>query len=500
MSIDSGKKTGLLGLDVGTTSTKAVLFDPAGNELVRAVSRPYTNLTPKTGWVEQDPEEIWQAVLDVLRQIAATADGKFKYWAICMAVQSGSVLPADHSGKPIYPLITWMDGRTDQLVSTWKKEGLQEKVRPISGWSLYPGLPLPTIAWLHENDPDTYKKAQHYFSLNDFITFRLTGKQTTNPSNAGGMQLVDIPTGEWSQPLCSLAHITPLQLSKIEPAGTVIGKIQRNLCNTIGISENSVLVNGGHDQVITALGLGINDPGKFLLACGTAWVYTGVATSPEVDKLPSTLDLNIHVPPNRWTISQSLGGLGASLEWWVQQAWHGARSERFANLDADLKKSHTQPGLFFIPMTGGHDDPATTRPGGFSGLTLSHQRADMAHAVMESAGFELCWALQELRSAGHPVNQLWMVGGAANSEHWPTILANITGIPISLPAYDNWPALGAALLAGVGVGVFDDIGGGLENFGKLANTIDPDQKLRGYYEDQFASYQQTVTKMHDLRN
>jgi xylulokinase len=491
-------KTALLGLDIGTTSTKAVLFDETGTELGRATSKSYRNITPYPGWVEQDPEEVWQAVLSALRGVMAPAGKAIQVAGICMAAQSGSLLPADQQGNPVYNLITWMDGRTEALVDDWKATGIQEQVKPVSGWSLYPGLPLPAIAWLRENDPETFAAAQHYFSVNDFIAHRLTGEMVSNPSNGGGMQLVDIHTADWNTDLCKLAGITPQQLSNIQPAGSIIGEIKPEICAATGISLGTVLVNGGHDQGITALGLGVIDPGKLLLACGTAWVFTGVTDSPDMNQFPPSLDLNFHIPPHRWTFSQSLGGLGASLEWWINQAWTGNRKERFAALNAELSTSQPNPNLFFIPLTGGHDDPATTRPGGFVGLQLAHRRGDMARAIMESAGYELRWALTELKKAKMPIERLWMVGGAANSPHWPAILANITGIPIRLPSYDNWPALGAALLAGVGVGSFENIGAGLTHFGKLVTDIEPDDDWVTFYTENFAAYQAACTQVRQI--
>ncbi len=490
-------KTALLGLDIGTTSTKAVLFDENGAELARAASQPYRNLTPHPGWVEQAPEELWQAVLKALTGVMAQVEN-VQVAAVGMAAQSGSLLPADERGQPVSNLITWMDGRTDDLVNRWKAEALQEKVKPISGWSLYPGLPLPTIAWMRENALDRFTAARYFFSVNDFIAHRLTGERVHNPSNAGGMQLVDIRSGDWSAELCGLAGIDPGQLSPIRAAGNIIGPIRLEVCAQTGLTPGARLVNGGHDQVITALGLGITDPGKLLLACGTAWVFTGVSGAPELNRIPASLDLNFHVPPQRWTISQSLGGLGASLEWWLAQVWTGARRERFAALDREL--ADTQPGgpLCFIPLTGGHTDPATTRPGGFTGLQLAHTRANMARAIMESAGYELRWALDALKAAQMPVERLWMVGGAANSPHWPQILANITGIPIQLPDYDNWPALGAALLAGVGVGIFDDIPAGLAHFEKPTAEILPDTDQVRFYSDQFAAYQAACAQVWQI--
>lgn len=487
-------KEALLGLDVGTSSTKALLFDEAGAGLASSTSPPYRNQTPHPGWVEQDPEALWQAVLSAVRGVMAQVGKDVRVRALCMAAQSGSLLPVDAGGRPAYPLITWMDGRTERLAQQWREEGIGEQIKSISGWSLHPGLCLLTVAWLRQHDPATFAAARRYFSVNDFIAHRLTGQACTNPSNAGGMHLADVNTGRWSEALCALAGISPEQLSPIRPSGAIIGEMTPDACRATGLPAGTVLVNGGHDQGCTALGLGVTAPGKVLLACGTAWVITGVTDGRRLSHLPEALDVNFHPAPGRWTISRSLGGLGASLEWWVQQAWRGiadqvSRPEMYAALDEALAR--TKPGcggLFFLPLTGGHDDPGTTRPGGFVGLQLGHTRADMARAILEGAAFELRWALDNICEVGLPVEKMWMVGGAAGSPFWPRILADVTGVPMRLPLHENWPALGAAVLAGVGSGLFTSLEDGLARFRKPAEDVLPDERLSGLYDESFESY------------
>ena len=484
----------LMGIDVGTTSTKVVLFDQNGAEIARATSRPYQNFTPRSGWVEQNPEELWQALLSTIRDSLQSTKDDIHVTAICMAVQSGSLIPVDSNGQPVYPLITWLDGRAEEVVNEWKADGIQNWVKPLSGWSLYPSLCLPTIAWLHKNNPDVTRATAFYFSLNDFLAFRLTGKMVTNPSNAGGMQLLDIQSAKWSDELCELAGITRSNLSEILPSGAVIGELLPEICSITGLKTGTPLVNGGHDQVCTALGLGIIEPGKILLACGTAWVFTGVLSSADMTSLPASLDLNFHAIPERWTLSQSLGGLGASFEWWFQKSFFGeiaqnSRSHTFSQLNAEMSQTEFIQDLFYLPMTGGHSDPATTRRGGFFGLQLGHTRADIARSVMEGAGYELRWALEPVIKAGIPVEKLWMVGGAAQSEIWQSILSNITGIPICIPEYDNWPALGAAILAGVGANVFSDIQNGLKVFAKSEKMLYPDETLKTKYALKYLAYQ-----------
>lgn len=490
----------LLGVDIGTTSTKAALFDAHGRELARASSSPYHLHTPQPGWIEQDPEELWQALLSVLQTIAQKTPTGTSIRALCLACQSGSLIPADEAGQPVYPMISWMDGRTAALVKEWRASGIGEWVKPISGWSLYPGLCLPTIAWLKQNSPQVFASAAHYFSANDFLIYRLTGRRVTNPSNAGGMQLVDLRTGRWNDRLCGLAGIPSGNLSEIQASGSVIGTLCKQAAQITGLSEDLLVVNGGHDQGCTALGLGITQPGKILLACGTAWVFTGVLTEVSPHDLPPQLDRNFHAIPDRWTLSQSLGGLGASVEWWVTRAADPqvSRVEQYKTFDREIESARFGESCFFIPLSGGHDDPATTRCGAFAGLRLDHTRSEMGRSILESAGYELRWAFDQVRAGGQPIEEVWMVGGAARSPHWPAILADITQATIQLPQYDNWPAAGAAVLAGLGTGLFTSPEAGAARFHQTGQSIPPAPDRSARYQELFETYQHYVRKLTAL--
>ena len=489
---------GILGLDVGTSSTKALLFDHTG--AIRGEARAaYPLSTPRPGHVEQDPEALWRALLRTVQEATAQAP-ELRVRALALAAQSGSLLLADQAGRPLTPFITWMDGRSAPLVERWRRQGKEAQVRAISGWSLHPGLGLPTLAWLREERPELLARARRILSVNDFLVHRLTGRFVANPSNAAGLQLLDVRTGQWSPELCALAGVSLEQLSPVQPSGAAIGPLLPDVARATGLPPDALVVNGGHDQACTALALGITEPGRFLLACGTAWVLTGATDRPDPPGLPATLDVSGHVLPQRWTVSRSLGGLGASLEWWVSQAWQGvdpargpSREARFAALDRELAR--TQPGsrgLLFLPMTGGHGDPSTSRAGGFLGLGLEHSRGEMARAILEGGAYELAWALEPVRAAGLPVEALWMVGGGARSTLWPSILADVTGLPIHLPSGEQWPALGAALLAGAGSGLFPSPEAKLSQAPGMVRTVRPEPGRVREYREGFARYRAAV--------
>ncbi|MCL4505923.1 MAG: FGGY family carbohydrate kinase [Chloroflexi bacterium] len=485
-----GVQDAIIGLDIGTTNAKAAIFNLAGVEL--ASSEAFYGLSaPQPGWAEQNPADVWHAVTRVLRAAIQAAGESLHTIALAVASQSGSLVPADRDGVPIYPSITWMDGRTESLVQEWMAEDFQSRVRAISGWNIHPGLPLATIAWLRRNNPALHAAVGRWLCMNDYIVHQLTGQFITNPSNAGVTQLMDAASATWSAELCEMAGAHPAQFSAIQPSGTSIGLVVSEVCRETGLSPDTLVINGGHDQSCTAMALGVLEPGQVLLASGTSWVVTGVVGGAIVSDIPAELDLNFHVVPNRWTISQSLGGLGASLEWLVRECWQetGDRDNRFAAMDTEL--ASTSPGcsgLIFAPVAGGHAAPAGMQRGGFVNLQLGHTRAHMARAVLEGAAYELRLALERMQTDAMRIDSLWMVGGATRSTYWPAIVADITGYPLRVTQSSQLPAVGAAILAGAGAGVYATVNEAQQRIRQPEQSYLPDRSNRRCYNNHYAEY------------
>ncbi|MGC8781598.1 MAG: xylulokinase, partial [Anaerolineae bacterium] len=440
----------ILGVDIGTTSTKAIAFDARGAEVASA-SRSYGLLTPRPGWVEQDAGQVWQALLEVLRAVAARAPGR-RIVALALAVPAGSIIPADAAGNPVHPIITWLDHRADGLVAGWQRDGTAERIRQRSGWHPSPGLPLPVIAWLRSERPDVHARARRYLGVADFLIHRLTGRLATDLSAACEMLLVGADTAEWDAELCAIGGVAPAMQAGLGWAGRIIGPIAREVAAATGLPADTLVVAGGADQQCACLGMGMAAPGRVALATGTAWVITTVTDTPQLERIPPTMDLSFHVVPGRRTLSRFLGGFGATVDWWLAQTWQPPdraqawpAGELYPYLNAAVSESAPgSRGLLFTPLGGPSQVPGAAAGGVLAGLQLAHTRGDMARAILEGCGFEVRWALAELRSGGLATSELWIAGGAAASPVWPQILADIGGVPVVLADYGSWAALGAA--------------------------------------------------------
>ncbi|MBN1581090.1 MAG: hypothetical protein JXA89_10335 [Anaerolineae bacterium] len=484
----------LLGLDVGTTATKAVAFDLKGR-IAASASYRYGLIAPREGWVEQDPEELWRGVVGVCRAIVAQIDPGDRIVALSQSSQAGTTIPVDEQGSPTYSAISWMDQRAECESLRVREQFGGDSIRTTTGWALSNGLPLQHIAWLRANRPTVFAATHHVLFVNDFIARRLAGRLCMNPSDAGITQLMNIAEGDWDERLLALAGITRDRLSPIHPSGAVIGPVTAEASAATGLPPELLVVNGAHDQYCAAVGSGVTRPGGVLLSCGTAWVILAVPENREAG-LHSGMAVSRHAVEGRWGAIRSLGGVGASLEWFADQIWQADAAQKdrarlYGTIDTGVARSPAGArGVLFYPLSGGHD-LANAGKGGFANLGLLHSRDDMARAVMEGVAFELRWAMDEIAEKGIRVAEFKMVGGAAESAVWPRIVADVTGVPVTLPTARQAAARGAAILAGVGAGLFDDVETGFGTFRGAEMQVCSDQKQRRLYKVTFVSYQKT---------
>jgi sugar (pentulose or hexulose) kinase len=492
----------VVGLDVGTSAMKGVLYALDGAELF-ATQQSYRLATPRPGWVELDAEALWQAAVTVLRTIAAATPKDIHIAGLALAAQAGSTVPVDSHGKPLAAMITWLDRRADELVSIWQADGMAEDIRRRSGWHPHAGLSIASIAWLVHNAPNVAARAHRFLDAQDYLLLRLTGRAVTDRSAGGVTALVDQATGAWSEELCDLAGIRLAHLPELTLAGTAAGPLLPEVRQATGLPADTRVVVGGHDQSCAALGMGVAAAGEVMLAAGTAWVITALTDAVAVAQIPEQMDLNFHVAPAMRTVSRLLGGFGATVEWWLNVVWGSegetpemSRAARYAALDRTLRAS--QPGahdLLFLPLGGSPQVAPRQGLGGFVGLRLDHTRADMARAILEGVAFEVRWALDALAEAGLGAERMWLSGGAARSPVWPAILADVTGRPLLVAAAAGWPARGAALLAAAGVGLGGRMGRAAVLWRESLRRIEPDLGLAILYDDRYRRYRDMVDRL-----
>jgi xylulokinase len=252
-----------------------------------------------------------------------------------------------------------MDGRAQEEANRVRAEWGEELIRTVTGWPLLSGLPLQHIAWFKQNCPAEFATTRHFLFVNDFISLRLTGRLCMNPSDASITQLLNLATSDWDERLLDTAGIERGQLSPIRASGDVVGHLSEAASQVTGLSPDTLVINGAHDQYCAAIGTGVTRPGRTLLSCGTAWVMLAVPESLEVG-LRSSMAISCHAILGRWGAIRSLGVVGTSLEWLLDHVWGGQDAgEKRAELYAVINQgvARTAPGaggLLFFPLAGGH--------------------------------------------------------------------------------------------------------------------------------------------------
>ena len=485
----------LLGLDVGTTATKALLLNVEG-EAVASASYSYGLITPREDWVEQDPEELWRAVVATCRKVLERVSPRDRVLALSISAQAGTTIPMDAHGRPVCNAISWMDHRAHQQAEQVRRAIGDGKVYEVSGWQLGDGLPLLHISWLRQCAPEIFASARYFLFVNDFIVYKLTGQLCMDPSDAGITQLYNIAEGRWDEDMLEIAGIEPDQLSPMQDSGVVVGQLTAESSRETGLPQSVLVINGAHDQYCAALGAGVLKPGDVMLSCGTAWVILCLTEQLSLDP-KRRLSISRHAIPSKWGALKSMGGVGACMEWFLHNLWMGAatRSDLYAELN---RCANSVPpgsrGLIFLPSSGGYGRGSR---GAFIGLTLSHSRGDMARAVMEGIAFELRWMMEIVREAGVESRQLRMVGGAAASPVWPKIVADTMHLPVVLPSATQAASCGAALLAGVGSGAFPSPEAGYQILSGQETRLEPDRENSKRYDELFGIYRAASQQMHD---
>jgi xylulokinase len=487
-------KDAILGIDIGTSSVKVIAFDLAGAEVASA-GQSYPLLTPEPGWVEQDPEGVWQALVLALKDIGAQTEGH-RILALAIAAQAGSIIATDLAGDPVYPMITWLDTRSQDLTREWQADGTAATIRRLSGWHPFAGLPLPSIGWLRRHRPDVHAAARRYLGPADFAIHRLTGRFATDLSAASEILLVDIRTGEWSPALCEIGGVDASRQSEIGWAGRRVGALTPEIARLTGLAAGTPVIAGGNDQPCAGLGMGMTAPGKVMLSTGTAWVLMSVVETDTVAGVPEWVNLYYHAVPGQRLGGQLVGGFGATIDWWVKQSFaaEGADAQDLAahypalNAAAAASPAGSR-GLLFLSLSGPSQIPNAQPGGGFYGLELLHTRADMSRAVLEGCAFEVRWALDELRAVNVPVDELWLAGGANRSPVWSQILADVCAIPILVAADTDWAAVGAAALAAWGIGAFASLDQAITALQPTHRRLEPDPERSRLYAEQLQLYQ-----------
>ena len=481
----------VVGVDVGTTAVKAVVVDSEG-AVVGAAEEHYALSSPRDGWVEQEPDDWWRLLARCTRAATADLDAS-AVRGLALSTQGDTSFPVDERSRPLRPAITWLDTRAREEVAEL------ERALPAEEWYRITGSRLGAYAaalrgpWLRKHEPDVWARTRRIAMVADWLNERLCGRAALDVPNASRTVLLDIVSRRWSPELMAAAELDTSLWPEVVPSGEALGTLTPQAAEELGLSTDTVVVAGGHDQTCAAVGAGVLDPGDVLLSCGTAWVVLAALAEPT---LPPGREMQIycHAAPGR---SAALGAYaGGSVLNWLRDGVLGGVEQGvpFEMLDQLAADAPPRSPLLFLPHFYGRTLQAQAARGSIIGLTLHHELGHIVRALHEGVALETRANLDVLRRIGAPVRALRMIGGGAKSRVWPQIVADACGVPVALPEVREAAAYGAALLAGVTVGLFADLASAAARV-PTRSVAEPDAERSPYYEELFALFQSSFDEL-----
>ena len=491
-------KSYFLGIDISTTSSKALLIDEAGR-VVAVASAPHTLQTPRPLWSEQDPHEWWQAVCasirTVLKQAGALADSVA---AIGLTGQMHGLVLLDEAGQVLRPAILWNDQRTQAQCDEIHSVFGREKFIQITGNVALTGFTAPKILWVKENEPEIFTKAAHVLLPKDFVRYKLTGDYTMDKADGSGTVLFDLRKRDWSDEVLSALGIPRSWMPPVYEGPQITGHVTSAAAKASGLKVGTPIVAGGGDQSAQAIGVGAVNPGVIGLTVGTSGVV--FATTPSVLIEPEgRLHAFCHAVPGMWHFMGVMLSAAGSLQWYRDNLAPGL------SFDDLLKEAEEvtagSEGLFFLPYLSGertpHPDPSAR--GAFIGLTLRHGRGHMTRAVLEGVAFGLKDNFMLIQNAGlGSIDQIRASGGGIKSRLWRQILASVLGYELVTVSVVEGAAYGAALLAGVGAGYWADVALACKEVIRLTEFTKPSEMQVAIYRDAYPIYRELYPSLKPI--
>lgn len=492
-----------LGLDIGTSGCKALVFSDEGQCLAQS-RRTYELRHPEPGWAELDPDRVARDCFDVIREAAAASKDPVRGLAI--SSQGEAFVPVGPGGRALGAAMVSSDTRAAAIAKRWPQDFGEERLYNITGHTPHPLFTLFKLLWLRDHCPDVWRDTRQFLCFEEFLHLRLGVEPTTSWSMAGRTMLFDVQGHRWSEDIMEAATIDPERLGRPRPSGVVVGTLPPSICTDLRLAKDAVAVTGGHDQVCAALGAGALEPGAAMYATGTVECIAATMARPvfTADLRVANLCTYDHAAPGRHaTLAYSLTG-GNLLAWFrdqwcrseVRSAAEGGR-DAFARILDDLPAEPS--GLLVLPYFTPSGTPYfdRTTPGAILGLRLSTTRSQVLRGLLEGVALEMRLNLDLMRESGLDVHTLRAVGGGARSTAWLQLKADVTSRVIERVEVTEAGCLGAAMLAQSALS-----GHSVQELAhrwiRTSNHIEPTPSTSDHYAETFERYRRLQPSLSGL--
>ena len=485
----------LVGIDIGTSGTKTVLFDEEGHAIA-AKTAEYPLYQPQNGWAEQKPEDWWEAVVLGLKDTLNQSKIKAKeIKGIGLSGQMHGLVMLDENGVVIRPSIIWCDQRSARECEEITQKIGKERLIEITANPALPGFTASKILWVRHHEPNLYAKCKHILLPKDYIRYKLTGEFATEVSDASGMQLLDVPNRCWSDEVLEKLEIDKSLLGKVYESIEITGSITKSVANLTGLCEGTPVVGGAGDNAAAAVGTGVVEDGLAFTTIGTSGVVYAHSSKITIDP-KGRVHTFCSAVPNAWHVMGVTQSAGLSLKWFKENFCQElVKTAKLLDCDCyELINKIVQDTpiganrLIYLPYLMGERTPhldANCR-GTFFGLSATHTRSDLLRAVMEGVTYSLKDCLGILNEMQVDITQMMACGGGSKSDVWRQMLADNYECAVSTLEANEGPALGVAILAGVGTGIYESVEQACKKLIKVKQTqtgIEENQILyKGYYQ------------------
>ena len=447
----------ILGLDVSTTASKAVCIDTEGSVLGQFATA-HTLSSPHPLWREQAPEEWWRAMCKSIQGVLAlpSVDAK-AVQAIGLTGQMHGLVILDSHGEVLRPAMLWNDGRAGAQCDAIRAQVGLDRLVAITGNDAFTGFTAPKLLWVRDQEPENFDRIAHVLLPKDYIRWQLSGKYAADKAGAGGTLMLDLASRTWASDLLNELSIPEEWLPPTYEGTTTTGTVSRACASETGLLEGVPIYAGGGDQAAQAVGVGAIHPTTWAVTLGTSGVVFAPCDHPRIDPLGRAHAFP-HALPGTWHMMGVMLSAAGSLQWYHDSFAGDISYDELLSEAADVAPG--SEGLFFSPYLSGertpHADPLVR--GSFIGLTSRHGRGHLTRAVLEGVAYGLRDNLLLLRASGLPApERIRISGGGAKSTLWRQILADVMGYPLNVVEVTEGAAMGAALLAGTGRGIWPSV-------------------------------------------
>lgn len=494
----------ILGVDIGTSGTKTVLFSEDGVPVASATYE-YPLYTPQNGYAEQEPLDWWNAVVNSIKQvIGENGVPAAEIKGIGLSGQMHGLVMLDGDNKVIRRSIIWCDQRTAKEVTEITDKVGADRLIDITANPAITGFTAAKIMWVKNNEPENYEKCRHILLPKDYIRFMLTGEYATEVSDASGMQLLDIPNRCWSDEVLGKLGIDKSLLAKVYESPEITGKITKQAAELTGLAEGTIVVGGAGDNAAAAVGTGVVEDGKAFTTIGSSGVVFAHTSDISIDKKGRVHTFCCAVP-NCWHVMGVTQSAGLSLKWFRDNfCWSEMETAIGMGVDpyylTDKEAMEVPIGanrLLYMPYLNGertpHLDPNCR--GAFVGLSTMHKKKDMIRAVMEGVSYSLRDCVEVMREMNINVTDMMACGGGGSSPLWRQMLADLYACPVKTTQNKEGPALGVALLAAVGAGLYSSVPEACRAVILPDKVQNPIEDNIGRYEKVYALYRKLYPAM-----